>query len=61
MDLIPAPEYEKLLDAYRSYLQLERGMTANTRMAYLADVRKFADWAASDTCLLYTSPSPRDS
>lgn len=61
MDLIPAPEYEKLLDGYRSYLQLERGMTANTRMAYLADVRKFADWAASDTlCPALQSVSDAD-
>ncbi len=49
MELMPAPEYERLLDGYRAYLQLERGMTANTRMAYMADVRKFADWAAADT------------
>jgi len=49
MDLITAPEYEKLLDGYRTYLQLERGMTVNTRMAYMADVRKFADWASTDT------------
>lgn len=46
---MPVPEYERLLDGYRAYLQLERGMTQNTRMAYLADVRKFADWAAADT------------
>lgn len=49
MELMPVPEYERLLDGYRAYLQLERGMTQNTRMAYLADVRKFADWAAADT------------
>lgn len=61
MDLIPTPEYEKLLDAYRAYLQLERGMTINTRMAYMADVRKFGDWAASDTlCPALQSVSDAD-
>lgn len=47
--MIPTPEYEKLLSSYDAHLQLERGMTVNTRLAYLADVRKFADWAAADT------------
>lgn len=49
MELISAPEHDKLMDRYRAYLQLERGMTDNTRMAYMADARKFADWAAADT------------
>lgn len=38
----------QLLDGYRAYLDLERGMSANTRAAYLADVGKYAAWAAAD-------------
>ncbi|MCM1452555.1 MAG: tyrosine recombinase XerD [Clostridium sp.] len=48
MDLMPVPEYGKLMEAYAAHLQLERGMALNTRLAYMADVRKFADWAAAD-------------
>ncbi|MCM1222519.1 MAG: site-specific tyrosine recombinase XerD [Lachnospiraceae bacterium] len=46
---MPVPEYGKLMDAYAAHLQLERGMALNTRLAYMADVRKFADWAAADS------------
>ncbi|MCC8115159.1 MAG: site-specific tyrosine recombinase XerD [Bacteroidales bacterium] len=39
---------EQLMTRYRAYLLLERGMSENTRMAYMADVEKFAAWAAAD-------------
>lgn len=40
--------YDKLMDGYRAYLLMERGLSENTRMAYTADVEKFAAWAAAD-------------
>ncbi|MDE7375993.1 MAG: tyrosine recombinase XerD [Muribaculaceae bacterium] len=40
--------YDKLMDGYRAYLLMERGLSQNTRMAYTADVEKFAAWAAAD-------------
>lgn len=40
---------DQLLAAFDAYLTLERGMSENTRMAYMADARKFADWVAGDT------------
>lgn len=42
------PEYSKLLDSYSAYLLLERGLSANTREAYRADIGKFIDWVTSD-------------
>ena len=43
------PDYNRLLEAYSAYLQLERGLSANTREAYATDVQKLISWAASDT------------
>lgn len=40
--------YDKLIDGYKAYLMMERGLSENTRMAYTADVEKFAAWAAAD-------------
>lgn len=40
--------FDKLMDGYRAYLLMERGLSPNTRMAYTADVEKFAAWAAAD-------------
>lgn len=40
--------YDKLIDGYKAYLLMERGLSENTRMAYTADVEKFAAWAAAD-------------
>ena len=40
---------DKILQGYRAYLLLERGLSANTREAYLSDVGKFCAWATSDT------------
>ncbi len=42
------PDYNRLLEAYSAYLQLERGLSPNTREAYTADVQKLLSWAASD-------------
>ena len=38
--------YAELQPHYQAFLMLERGLSANTRLAYLADVQKLADWAA---------------
>lgn len=40
--------YDKLIDCYKAYLLMERGLSENTRMAYTTDVEKFAAWAAAD-------------
>lgn len=42
------PEYSRLLDSYTAYLQLERGLSANTREAYGSDIGKFVGWVAAD-------------
>lgn len=42
------PEYSKLLESYRAYLLLERGLSANTREAYSSDIDKFIAWVTSD-------------
>lgn len=42
------PEIQRLTDNYAAYLQLERGLSPNTREAYGRDVRKFIDWATAD-------------
>ena len=39
---------DKILQGYRAYLLLERGLSANTREAYLSDVGKFCAWVTSD-------------
>lgn len=35
-----------LLRGYAGFMQLERGLAENTRLAYLADVRRLEDWLA---------------
>lgn len=40
----PLPAYNELFDRYTIYLQLERGMSANTVDAYREDVRKLIDY-----------------
>lgn len=42
------PEYSKLLESYRAYLLLERGLSVNTREAYGTDIDKFIRWVTSD-------------
>lgn len=43
------PETAKVLEQYAAYLLLERGLSSNTREAYLSDVDKFVKWAVTDT------------
>lgn len=43
------PNIKRLSESYRAYLLLERGLTDNTREAYMRDANKFIIWAASDT------------
>ena len=38
--------YEELMPHYRAFLMLERGLSDNTRVAYMADVARLADWAS---------------
>lgn len=42
------PPVGSLIDSYRAYISVERGLSDNTREAYLADVGKFVAWAAAD-------------
>lgn len=55
------PDIQRLTDSYAAYLQLERGLSPNTREAYSRDVRKFIDWAAADTqCPVLSQVAPSD-
>ena len=38
-------KYESLRKQYQAFLLLERGLSENTRVAYLADLERFAQWA----------------
>lgn len=49
MRAAPIKRPEQLMEGFEAYLTLERGMSDNTRRAYISDVRKFADWAAADS------------
>lgn len=50
---------DKIINGYAAYLRLERGLSENTRLAYLADVGKFVAWAAADPqCPSIVSTSP---
>ena len=40
--------------AFRNYLKAERGMAANTVLAYGRDLDRFAAWAADGATLFYT-------
>src|SRR5437588_12573586 len=48
------------LKAFRHYLQAERGMAANTVLAYGRDLRRFALWVAGGGLADYLQPSLRD-
>lgn len=55
------PEINSLIDSYAAYLQLERGLSINTREAYGRDVQKFIDWAAADPqCPVLSRIEPSD-
>ena len=42
------PPVQRLADSFRAYLSVERGLSDNTREAYLSDVGKFLAWASAD-------------
>src|SRR5437867_13150377 len=46
--------------AFRHYLQAERGMAANTVLAYGRDLERFAQWVAEGGVADYLHPSIRD-
>jgi integrase/recombinase XerD len=46
--------------AFRNYLQAERGMAANTVLAYNRDLDRFALWVAGGGLANYLRPSVRD-
>src|SRR5438105_6098979 len=48
------------LTAFRHYLQSERGMAANTVLAYGRDLERFALWTANGGLTDYLKPSIRD-
>src|SRR5947207_1943748 len=47
------------ITAYRHYLQSERGMAANTVLAYGRDLERFAQWAADGNLSDHLSPTVR--
>jgi integrase/recombinase XerD len=48
------------LTAYRNYLQAERGMAANTVLAYGRDLDRFGQWVAGGGLADYLRPTLRD-
>ena len=48
------------LAAFRHYLQAERGMAANTVLAYSRDLERFAGWVQEDGLANYLQPSLRE-
>ncbi|HMC64094.1 MAG TPA: site-specific tyrosine recombinase XerD [Gemmataceae bacterium] len=63
---VPAPVANKPmplnddLAAFRHYLHAERGMAANTVLAYGRDLERFAQWVAEGGVADYLHPSIRD-
>jgi integrase/recombinase XerD len=58
-----AAHYTALADdisAFRNYLQAERGMAANTVLAYGRDLDRFAGWVANGGLKDYLQPTIRD-
>jgi integrase/recombinase XerD len=48
------------LQAFRHYILSERGLAANTQLAYGRDLDRFLNWVASDGLADYLSPTLRD-
>lgn len=63
---MPSPATEQFaalsddLNAFRHYLQAERGMAANTVLAYGRDLVRYSLWVAGGGLKNYTSPSIRE-
>jgi integrase/recombinase XerD len=58
-----AAHYAALVDdvrAFRHYIQAERGLAANTLLAYGRDLDRFAGWVAGNGLADYLAPSLRD-
>ncbi|MCS6852625.1 MAG: site-specific tyrosine recombinase XerD [Gemmataceae bacterium] len=58
-----ARRYAELTDdivAFRHYLQAERGLSANTVLAYGRDLDRFAQWVASGGLPNYLAPTVRE-
>src|SRR5262245_22557981 len=63
MPSLAAARFQELSDdlaAFRHYLQGERGMAANTVLAYGRDLDRFARWVAGGGLRDYLRPSVRD-
>src|SRR5262245_64014082 len=48
------------INAFRNYLKAERGLAANTVLAYGRDLERFAQWAAERGLKNYLGPTVRD-
>jgi integrase/recombinase XerD len=48
------------ITAFRNYLQAERGLSANTVLAYGRDLSRFAEWVAEGSLPDYLRPSVRE-
>src|SRR5262245_49143572 len=48
------------INAFRNYLQAERGLAANTVLAYGRDLERFAQWAAERGLKNYLGPTVRE-
>ncbi len=46
--------------AFRNYLQAERGLAANTVLAYRRDLERFSQWAAGNELKNYLPPTVRE-
>ncbi len=55
MSSVAIPEYRTLRAHYQAFLTLERGLSENTRINYLADADRLADWLDDIGQTLYTA------
>ncbi|MDE6367799.1 MAG: tyrosine-type recombinase/integrase [Muribaculaceae bacterium] len=55
MTAVPLPEYRTLRAHYLAFLTLERGLSENTRVNYLADADRLVDWLDNIGQSLYTA------
>src|SRR5216683_1780587 len=54
------PSFVDDFAAFRNYLQAERGMAANTVLAYGRDLERFGQWVEEDSPADYLNPSLRE-